>query len=60
LRTFFASNCSQQATAKELRAHQKTIAYRLEKVDRIAFAAAAILARRNRAHVKRVRFFAGK
>jgi DNA-binding PucR family transcriptional regulator len=35
LHTFFASNCSQQATAKELRAHQKTIAYRLDKVERI-------------------------
>ena len=35
LRSFFASNCSQQATAKELRAHQKTIAYRLGKVERI-------------------------
>lgn len=35
LKVFFASNCSQQATAKELRTHQKTIAYRLDKVERI-------------------------
>jgi DNA-binding PucR family transcriptional regulator len=35
LNIFFASNCSQQATAKELRTHQKTIAYRLDKVERI-------------------------
>ncbi|MBR0801570.1 GAF domain-containing protein [Bradyrhizobium jicamae] len=35
LRTFFACNCSQQAAAKELRAHQKTVAYRLDKVERI-------------------------
>jgi sugar diacid utilization regulator len=35
LRVFFACNCSQQATAKELRTHQKTIAYRLDKVERM-------------------------
>jgi len=35
LHAFFASNCSQQATAKGLRTHQKTIAYRLDKVERI-------------------------
>jgi DNA-binding PucR family transcriptional regulator len=35
LNVFFALNCSQQATAKELRTHQKTIAYRLDKVERI-------------------------
>jgi DNA-binding PucR family transcriptional regulator len=31
----FAVNCSQQATAKEPRTHQKTIANRLDKVERI-------------------------
>ncbi|UGY16321.1 helix-turn-helix domain-containing protein [Bradyrhizobium septentrionale] len=35
LRVFFACNCSQQATARELRTHQKTIAYRLDKIERI-------------------------
>ncbi|GLR91691.1 helix-turn-helix domain-containing protein [Bradyrhizobium iriomotense] len=35
LRTFFSCNCSQQAAAKELRAHQKTIAYRLDKIERL-------------------------
>lgn len=35
LHAFFASNCSQQAAAKGLRTHQKTIAYRLDKVERI-------------------------
>ncbi len=33
LRVYFASNCSQQATAKQLRLHQKTVAYRLEKIQ---------------------------
>jgi sugar diacid utilization regulator len=35
LRTFFSCNCSQQAAAKELRTHQKTIAYRLDKIERM-------------------------
>jgi sugar diacid utilization regulator len=35
LRTYFASNCSQHATADRLRLHQKTIAYRLEKIEKI-------------------------
>ncbi|RBP16072.1 GAF domain-containing protein [Roseiarcus fermentans] len=35
LRIYFASNCSQSATAKRLRLHQKTIAYRLEKIEKI-------------------------
>jgi sugar diacid utilization regulator len=35
LRAYFASNCSQQATAKRLRVHQKTVAYRLDKIQRI-------------------------
>ncbi|HXZ87681.1 MAG TPA: helix-turn-helix domain-containing protein, partial [Candidatus Binataceae bacterium] len=35
LRAFFACNCSQQAAAKELRTHQKTIAYRLDKIERM-------------------------
>jgi DNA-binding PucR family transcriptional regulator len=35
LRTFFACNCSQQAAAKELRTHQKTVAYRLDKIERV-------------------------
>jgi sugar diacid utilization regulator len=35
LHVFFKTNCSQQATAQELRTHQKTIAYRLDKVSRI-------------------------
>jgi DNA-binding PucR family transcriptional regulator len=35
LRTFFSCNCSQQAAAKELRTHQKTVAYRLDKIERM-------------------------
>jgi sugar diacid utilization regulator len=35
LRAFFSCNCSQQAAAKELRTHQKTVAYRLDKIERI-------------------------
>ncbi|MGY2850699.1 sugar diacid utilization regulator [Bradyrhizobium sp. USDA 4509] len=35
LRTFFSCNCSQQAAAKELRTHQKTVAYRLDKIERL-------------------------
>ncbi|MFO1352769.1 MAG: helix-turn-helix domain-containing protein [Gammaproteobacteria bacterium] len=35
LRVFFAVNCSQQAAASELSIHQKTIAYRLAKIERI-------------------------
>jgi DNA-binding PucR family transcriptional regulator len=35
LRAFFACNCSQQAAAKELRTHQKTVAYRLDKIERM-------------------------
>ncbi|WP_454617635.1 helix-turn-helix domain-containing protein [Bradyrhizobium cenepequi] len=35
LRVFFACNCSQQAAAKELRTHQKTVAYRLDKIERV-------------------------
>ncbi|KWV48445.1 hypothetical protein AS156_18380 [Bradyrhizobium macuxiense] len=35
LRSFFSCNCSQQAAAKELRTHKKTIAYRLDKIERI-------------------------
>jgi DNA-binding PucR family transcriptional regulator len=34
LRVFFACNCSQQAAAKALRTHQKTVAYRLDKIER--------------------------
>ena len=33
LRVYFASNCSQLATAKQLRLHQKTVAYRLDKIQ---------------------------
>ena len=33
LRVYFASNCSQQATANKLRLHQKTVAYRLDKIE---------------------------
>ena len=33
LRVYFSSNCSQQGTAKRLRLHQKTVAYRLEKIE---------------------------
>ena len=33
LRTYFMSNCSQRATARQLRVHQKTVAYRLEKIQ---------------------------
>ena len=35
LRTYFAANCSQRTTAQKLRVHQKTIAYRLEKIERM-------------------------
>ena len=35
LRVYFASNCSQHATSQRMRLHQKTIAYRLEKIQRI-------------------------
>jgi sugar diacid utilization regulator len=35
LRAFFSCNCSQQAAAKVLRTHQKTVAYRLDKVERV-------------------------
>lgn len=35
LRAFFSCNCSQQAAAKELRTHQKTVAYRLDKIERL-------------------------
>jgi len=35
LRAFFSCNCSQQAAAKQLRAHQKTVAYRLDKIERM-------------------------
>jgi DNA-binding PucR family transcriptional regulator len=35
LRAYFASNCSQQATSQRLRLHQKTVAYRLEKIEKI-------------------------
>ena len=35
LRAYFALNCSQHATAERLRLHQKTIAYRLEKIEKI-------------------------
>jgi hypothetical protein len=35
LRAFFSCNCSQQAAARELGTHQKTIAYRLDKIERM-------------------------
>jgi sugar diacid utilization regulator len=35
LRVYFASNCSQHATSQRLRVHQKTVAYRLGKIERI-------------------------
>ena len=35
LRAYFASDCSQHATARRLRVHQKTVAYRLDKIERI-------------------------
>jgi DNA-binding PucR family transcriptional regulator len=35
LRAFFSCNCSQLAAAKELRTHQKTVAYRLDKIERM-------------------------
>lgn len=35
LRVYFASNCSQHATSQRMRLHQKTIAYRLDKIERI-------------------------
>ncbi len=35
LRTYFGCNCSQHATAERLRLHQKTIAYRLEKIEKM-------------------------
>ena len=35
LRVYFASNCSQHATSQRLRLHQKTVAYRLGKIERI-------------------------
>jgi sugar diacid utilization regulator len=34
-RAFFSSNCSRQAAANELRTHQKTVAYRLDKIERM-------------------------
>ena len=35
LRAYFASNCSQHAISQRLRLHQKTVAYRLDKIERI-------------------------
>jgi sugar diacid utilization regulator/GAF domain-containing protein len=35
LRAYFAANCSQQVAAQRLRLHKKTVAYRLEKIERI-------------------------
>ena len=35
LRAYFASNCSQHATSQRLRLHQKTVAYRLDKIEKI-------------------------
>jgi sugar diacid utilization regulator len=35
LRAFFSCDCSQQAAAKQLRTHQKTVAYRLDKIERM-------------------------
>ena len=35
LRAYFSCNCSQQAAAKELRMHHKTVAYRLDKIERM-------------------------
>ena len=35
LRAFFAANCSRQASASQLRIHQKTMIYRLEKIERM-------------------------
>lgn len=35
LRVYFACNCSQQVAARELRTHQKTISYRLDKIERV-------------------------
>jgi putative methionine-R-sulfoxide reductase with GAF domain len=35
LRVYFSCDCSRQAAAKKLRTHQKTVAYRLDKVERI-------------------------
>jgi sugar diacid utilization regulator len=35
LHAYFASNCSQKTAAIELRIHQKTMAYRLEKIQRL-------------------------
>jgi DNA-binding PucR family transcriptional regulator len=35
LRAFFSCNCSRQAAAKQLRTHQKTVAYRLDKIERM-------------------------
>jgi len=35
LRTYFAADCSQRATSESLRVHQKTIAYRLDKIERM-------------------------
>jgi len=35
LRAFFAANCSRQAAANDLRIHQKTMVYRLDKIERM-------------------------
>ena len=35
LRAFFAANCARQAAANDLRIHQKTMAYRLDKNERM-------------------------
>lgn len=35
LRAYFAENCSQHATARRLRLHHKTVAYRLDKIARL-------------------------
>lgn len=50
LRVFFACNCSQHAAAKELRTHQKTVAYRLDKVERMTGLKLAV-------HEERVRLY---
>ena len=35
LRAYFSENCSQHATALRLRLHHKTVAYRLDKIERL-------------------------
>ena len=35
LRFYFVENCSQHATACRLRLHRKTVAYRLDKIERL-------------------------